>query len=690
VPKKAFKLKRGTVLKKASKTASGPKPKGNPNLKVVPQPKKALRIPGTGLEFPIDVAEQWDGFNDPGIEHFSGMPYAALGREVPQNVIDATSTEPAKIVARLIEVPTDSIPDVAAFKAALRGCRKAAEDESEKAKIFFDQAIEIIERPKIKILQIEDYNTTGVRGPCENGFPYYALLKASGQSKKSRNTAIGSFGIGKYAPFVSSGLRTVFISTVWHDDKGWHHYVQGKSIWMSRRDDDGRIRRGVGFWGIKEKCFPVEGVDERLPDWLLRTSNNNTELSQVAGTTLSILGFDAVKGWRQQLAAAIAENFFGAIERGRLEVDIDSAINLRKETLPEIFADPEVQELISDQKGEPEKFQNSRLFLEAISSENKEVIVEQTQNQHLGNCELRILVREDLPKKIAILRDGMLITQELEKLRRFGDFKEFVAVIECQSKSGNALLRAMEPPRHDDFEPDRLPTEREKRKGRIALRELSEWVRTMLKRHAQDPVSEVTSIDELRDFFADDAEEGSEGRQDEENPAGKVIIRARPLKKRDEGGAFAITNGGLDDFDLGEGKGDGESEGDGEGGGGGRGNEENESDGGDGGQNGGSSGSSEIKNTPARVMLLNVRSVPLDRRRRRIAFTPDYSGEIRIAVQDSGADTNHKLKVVSATSGRISQGMIEGLAVTAGQRCVVDVELADEFDGAMRVAADAI
>lgn len=25
-----------------------------------------------GFEFPEDLAEQWDGFNDPGIEHFTG------------------------------------------------------------------------------------------------------------------------------------------------------------------------------------------------------------------------------------------------------------------------------------------------------------------------------------------------------------------------------------------------------------------------------------------------------------------------------------------------------------------------------------------------------------------------------------------------------------------------------------------
>ncbi len=52
----------------------------------------------------------------------------------------------------------------------------------------------------------------------------------------------------------------------------------------------------------------------------------------------------------------------------------------------------------------------------------------------------------------------MLITSELTRLRRFGEFKEFVAVLECLSDKGNSLLRSMEPPAHDEFEPERLGT----------------------------------------------------------------------------------------------------------------------------------------------------------------------------------------------------------------------------------------
>lgn len=98
-----------------------------------------------------------------------------------------------------------------------------------------------------------------------------------------------------------------------------------------------------------------------------------------------------------------------------------------------------------------------------------EVLIEQSEQLHLGLCQLKIIVAEGLPRRVCILRNGMFITDSLTGLKRFSDFKDFVAVFHCQSTKGNELLRAMEPPRHDDFEPARLFTKEEQRKGKKAL-----------------------------------------------------------------------------------------------------------------------------------------------------------------------------------------------------------------------------
>jgi hypothetical protein len=575
---------------------------------------------------------------------------------------------------QVIEVDTSSIPDLETLHSTLVACRLASENESEKAQIFFENAIELLSKTKVAVLKISDYNTTGVRGPCENGTPYYALLKASGQSKKNQTTAAGSYGIGKYAPFAVSALRTVFVTTIWEGKDRAHQYVQGKSILMSHQAHNGKTREGVGFWGIKERCLPVEPLDGSVPDWLLRAKLER-DLPRNVGTTLSILAFPAQKGWERILAASVAENFFGAISRGELDIVIQGDIFINNDNIEQLFVDPEIRLAIEHMKGQPEHFDEVGSYLKALAKTN-DVIVEQTENLHLGNCELRILLGDNLPKRVAVLRNGMMITEDLEGLRKFGDFKEFVAVLECKSTRGNELLRAMEPPRHDDFEPDRLPTEKDKRKGRLALKELSKWVRDMLRRHAQNPVSEVTSIDELAEFFADEGEGGVDRRGGEEDPGGRLNIRARPLKDSGSPPPWQTASGA--DEDEGEAPGD-ETEGTvGSGYGGGV------------GAAGRELGRKETSNAPLRVKLANVRAVPVTGTRRKIAFTPDYSGELVVTFEDSGADRNYRLDIVSASLGTVTKGKLEDISVTAGNRCVFEIELDRQFHGAMRVIANAI
>ena len=49
----------------------------------------------------------------------------------------------------------------------------------------------------------------------------------------------------------------------------------------------------------------------------------------------------------------------------------------------------------------------------------------------------RILLGEKYRKRVAFVRNGMLITDNLYRLQRFPGLKDFVAVVECQSKHGN-------------------------------------------------------------------------------------------------------------------------------------------------------------------------------------------------------------------------------------------------------------
>lgn len=641
-----------------------------------------------GFEFPIDASGQWDGFNDPSMEHFTGDPFQHLGREVPQNTIDAKVGNPAKIRIALKKIKIGDIPDASTLKEVVARCTTAAQtDDSEKAQKFFQSATELLSKKDIPVLQISDSNTSGVKGPCENGKPFFALLKATGQSRKSE-TSTGSYGIGKFAPFTVSALRTVFVTTVWQDEVGsWHHYVQGKSVLMSYLDGENRTRRGTGFWGIKEGCMPISSLQSEVPEWLRRTDKDGSHIG-LAGTTLSILGFNAVKGWEDVLAANIIMNFFGAIKAGHLEVEIDGSHQINSATLPDLLDSPQLTRVADEQDGDAGRFRNLSHYLQALEGGHG-VAIESTQHHLLGECQLKILVGEKLPKRVAVLRNGMLITESMQRLKRFGEYKDFIAILECTSTKGQALLRGMEPPRHDAFEPERLAPDK-RQQGRQALHYLAQWVREMLSRHAQDPVSEETNLDEMADFFADEEEEGAAKKKDE-NPAGAIIIRARPVKLKSRPAVYANHVDNTDDDGSGDANGSddtsGEAEGEGENGSGGH--AENESSGGNApGANGG--GAEKVGAQLLSLPVRDVRAILLTSKKRRIAFTPLSSGSARVILQDSGADVNRALTITASSAGSVSNGAVEGVETIAGQRVVLEVDLASDFVGTIRVVTDAV
>lgn len=629
-----------------------------------------------GWIHPVDDSDQWDGFNDPGIEHFSGSPTRNLAREVNQNSLDAIDDaceKPVVIKISKHSVLVSSIPNVEQLRKNINNCSSYAEQEGPKAMQFFETAVTELAKSKITVLEISDFNTKGMKGPSRNGTPFYAFTKAKGQSKKPSEVSTGSFGIGKFAPYAVSKLRTVFVSTVYKDDGGeYQQLTQGKSILMSHDDAKDRRHQGVGFWGVIAKCQPVHDAASDMPEWIVRASSKNDYKTSL-GTKLVILGFDDKKGWERQLAASVAENFFGAISTKRLEVHIADAYAITAETISTILTDAEIVSSVTGQSNEPELLENSSHYLSCLD-DGGDVIVEQSQMLHLGLCELRLRLAEGLPKRVCVLRNGMFISDSinLHGLKSFSDFKDFTAVFQCKSDKGNELLRAMEPPKHDAFEPDRLPTKEDQEKGKVALKDMARWIREMLKRHAKDPVSDVTTLDELKDYFAEEGEQGTGDGSEEINPYGSVTLTARPLPQKKA--TTPTTNE--------SGDGAGESDG-GTGGGGDHGDDDEGGDGGGKGDDQGGSGAGAQKPT---IQLLNPRAVVTAANQRRIAFTPGKSGLMEIALFEVGADQDFQIEVKYANHGTIKDGKVR-LNVKENAREVIEVKLAEEFNGALKVVA---
>ena len=641
-----------------------------------------------GWNHPIDESDQWDGFNEPGLEHFTGSPVQSLAREVHQNSLDAAEGDMVEVRINLRQLKVSDIPNLDELRDNFQLCYEASKSESKKAENFFKNATRILSEEKISVLEIADYNTRGMVGPAENGSPFYAFMKAKGQSRKGSDTATGSYGIGKFAPYAVSKLRTIFVSTIYSDKKGeCVQLTQGKSVLMSF-DRDGKRRQGIGFWGVKERCQPIQGFDSAVPKWLQRSSAK-TNLDKKKGSTLHVLGFDAINNWQTHLAVSVAENFFGAISDGKLRIEIGDKYTLDQNSIYAFFESDEVRQVIKTLNNEPEQFDNCKNYL-AVLKGGVEVITEESEQLHLGLCQVKVLVGENLPKKVGVLRNGMFITDALTGLKRFSDFKDFVAVFHCQSTKGNELLRSMEPPKHDDFEPARLSTREETRRGRKALEDLSGWIKSVLKTYAKDPVSEVTSIDELKDLFGDESATDGSKSIEEINPFGEVIIRLKPIRTRVL--ATTASNGGLDatdeTSDLDEEEGNGKSGGD----------NDKDSDGdvatGGGGENGdtnatstgGKQAESGGESQKAMIDINNVRAVVTGTKARRVAFTPVSTGKVHVVLREAGADSDYPIRIVHSSLGAISNGGVT-VAVIAAARVTLEIEMDQNFAGALKVVA---
>ena len=179
-----------------------------------------------GWHFPPTNGGRVDGFNDPGIAHFDGSPLASLARETIQNSLDASlqPDQPVHVSFELIELERDDVGLSELMEVIERCMQKAKEDEDSSAVSALKRATQVLKKRKIPCLRVSDRSTTGLKGKH-----WPALVKRQGYSyKPERKGAGGSHGIGKYAPFAVSDLRTVFYWTCIQADNIYHEEVSGQ------------------------------------------------------------------------------------------------------------------------------------------------------------------------------------------------------------------------------------------------------------------------------------------------------------------------------------------------------------------------------------------------------------------------------------------------------------------------------
>lgn len=415
----------------------------------------------TDWRFPsVDGGEE-DGVNDPLQSYFVGL--GSLAREVIQNSLDARSDDDRPVVVEfsLNRIPMDELPDRVRLLGVLAAARTQSASE-EKAGRLYGEAIEVLEADELDVLSITDRNTTGLTGDeGETAGNWHRLVRQQGGSGK-HGGAGGSFGIGKGAPFALSRIRTVFYATRTAEGVAF----LGKTRLSSFIDRDRDLKRGTGFFG-----HAVQTGRHTTIRSIRQEESIPTRFGPPAerGTSIHIPGcMPFGDTWQQDIACAVVENFWAAIHCGHLEVHLPGAdLVISSETLDEV-----IRQHLADNE-------TLGFYYRAL----RDMPAQVRELQHLGRVRFHLLVEKGAPRRTMMMRRPLMVVEQ-----RTSTFNlDFAGVLICDDEQGNSLLRDMEPPEHNKWDPNRSP---DIRKARRALKELVDFIRDILR--AQLPKQDAT------------------------------------------------------------------------------------------------------------------------------------------------------------------------------------------------------
>jgi hypothetical protein len=612
----------------------------------------------TALEFLDNQANENEGLGDAGIETFKDAPYASAAKEAGQNSRDAMLRKPIKLSFKLHELDRAELPCYEQLDAAIDSClRRVDAHYNEKEEDFFLKAKDILDQQTIKVLEIADYNTSGLIGPAEEGKPFYALLKSIGVSNKDSDTSAGSFGIGKNASFAISELQTVFYSTVYLDEDTHEKcfLAQGKTKLVSHVDAEGNAKKATGWWGLQG--FKEIDDADLVPGWMRRTE---------LGTSVFSIGFREELEWESRVVAALLRTFFMAIKDGEMEFEVGDSIKVDSSNIHEYFHDSAVLQA-AEASHASDEFEFARdLFECATAHEAIERIIQVPGRgkTEFGDVSVRILKRQNLPKRLGFVRNGMMITDNLKHFghpyRTFPMCADFVALIQPMEGSGSALLKKLENPPHDQFSASRISDDIKREEAITIMTRFGKLIREVIRQETLSKPDDIETLNELAEFFADQGEDEKEGDGEAEPMNFKYELDRRKLQTGSRSGTGKGNTGGS---------------GTKKGGGGGGGKPGNGP-----GAGPGSTGSQNI------FPISGERNLETSPRKRVVYLTSGLTGFASIEIEATGLAAGEKLEVSSVTLGEVKGGrwLIE---LTEEQRIEVEVEFSEDYEGPIEISA---
>ncbi len=440
------------------------------------------------------------GINNGGITTFKGSNlYSYLAREICQNSLDAKAEGETTVIVEFnsLSLKKAEYPSLSALDGIFKDCRKYWEQRMEpKLERFLAEADKKLEQDEVDFLVIRDYNTTGLSGAKagrREKSKWRALTHSDGVTDKGKGSQ-GSYGIGKNAPFACSSFRTVFYNSYAIADKV--KAFQGVARLITHLQN-GSETIGVGFYQNTETSMPIFEEDEcALRDLLDRNEY---------GTDVVIAGFKKTDSWRADIEKAVLSNFFVAIANKTLVIRIDGMEVNEKNLKDRIryYADLEMR---SDDKDK-----NISTILEFYHAFCEYDYMEVGDIMEQGDAILYIKKDDKYSKSIAEMRSiGMVV-----RTRHNHIFTRYAAVVVVQPGKLNNLLKDIEPPAHDSWDPGLIEDdEKAQNDAKKYRRKLIAWVNKTITEKCRGEETDELDLDGMSAYLPFDEDDKSLGTEE--------------------------------------------------------------------------------------------------------------------------------------------------------------------------------
>ena len=431
------------------------------------------------------------GFMQAGIEIFGGrqnmqrqsLPKQAIRsvvRELLQNSLDAKMSNTACHVVFEHDSIDRDIINATDLTLHMQACEEM-NDHPE----FFREACKTLRTAQIDVIRVTDSNTTGL----DNIRWDRCTITEGGVSSKQSETAGGSFGLGKNAPFAMSSVGVICYAT-----RLPHGAIMG--------DGDKSNTRSIA------KC---RAISHRVPGTVLSHIGELKSYKQTParpGTSITIVGtryITSKKSWQREFEESVKHNFFIAIADGELECDIVG-------TRIKIDESAEPGDVVAYDKRQSRPPQ----YLEAVRmyrGGGKMTI----QSEGL-QFDVWIAASADddtmyINHSMYVNKMGMLITDEASSRRNPFHISgmthgSFLVLVKSADDATEKQMRTMEPPSHAEIDIQRAPEHRN------ALRDIRKQIKSRVRDilfddSDQDDVTELSDLADILPIKRDSGEQTS-------------------------------------------------------------------------------------------------------------------------------------------------------------------------------------